>query len=70
MTGWKIVSVNGNQVFDFTNGYIIKANSSITIVSGSSSGDIVWTTKNIWNNSKSDEALLYNSVGVLVSSDD
>lgn len=70
MTGWKIISVNGNQVFDFTNGYIIKASSSIMIASGSASGDIVWTTKNIWNNSKPDEAQLYNSSGVLVSSDD
>ena len=66
MTGWKLVSVEGNQVFDFPSGYIMKANSQITIASGKSTGTLKWTTGNIWNNS-GDRAELYDSFGKLVS---
>ena len=32
MTGWKLVSVIGNQVYNFPNGFILKAGASITVV--------------------------------------
>lgn len=66
MTGWKLVSVEGNQTFDFPNGYILKAGATITIASGRSTGDLKWTGSYIWNND-GDRAELYDSQGKLVS---
>lgn len=66
MTGWKLVSVEGNQVFDFPSKYIFKANSTITIASGKATGTLKWTNSNIWNNS-GDRAELYDSTNKLVS---
>ncbi|WP_195430850.1 cell wall-binding repeat-containing protein [Clostridium sp. D46t1_190503_E9] len=66
MTGWKLVSVEGNQVFDFPSGYIMKANSQITIASGKSTGTLKWTSAYIWNN-EGDRAELYDSSNKLVS---
>lgn len=66
LTGWYIVSVTGNQTFYFPDGYILEAGKSIKIASADAVGDIQWTTANIWNNSKSDPAKLYNKLGVLV----
>lgn len=66
MTDWKLVSVEGNQVFDFPNGYIMKANSQITIASGKSTGTLKWTNAYIWNND-GDKAELYDASNKLVS---
>ena len=66
MTGWKLVSVEGNQVFDFSSNYIFKANSTITIASGKAAGTLKWTNANIWNDS-GDRAELYDSTNKLVS---
>lgn len=67
LTGWYIVSVTGDQKYEFPKGYIIPANSEIKVVSYEAVGDLVWTTANIWNNSKSDPAELYNAEGKLQS---
>lgn len=66
MTGWKLVSEEGNQIFNFPDGYILKANSSITIASGKATGDLKWTKKYIWNND-GDTGILYNDKGKEVS---
>ena len=66
MTGWKLVSVEGNQVFDFSSNYIFKANSTITIASGKAAGTLKWTNANTWNDS-GDRAELYDSTNKLVS---
>ncbi|MFZ5969237.1 MAG: MBL fold metallo-hydrolase [Bacillota bacterium] len=68
MTGWRLVSVEGNQEFIFPEQFMINAGTQITIASGSSKGDLQWSEKkvNIWNNS-GDKGELYDSKGNLVS---
>lgn len=67
LTGWKLVSVAGNQTYYFPDGCIIKAGSTLTIASGNASGDLKWTSASIWNN-KGDPAELYDNNGNLVAS--
>lgn len=69
MTGWTLVSVKGNQRFNFPV-YVLKAGGSVTVASGSADGDLKWTTKNQWNNSEPDPAQLLDANGNLVSSYD
>ncbi|WP_088005584.1 S-layer homology domain-containing protein [Indiicoccus explosivorum] len=71
MTGWMLVSVEGNQVYTFPAGYILRAGYSVNINSGRSSihnppSDLEWSDAYIWNNT-GDEAELYDSSGVLIS---
>lgn len=65
LQGWVLVSVTGNQRYTFPS-YTLKAGYSVIVASGSASGDLKWTTANVWNNSESDPAELYNSNGTLV----
>jgi beta-lactamase superfamily II metal-dependent hydrolase len=67
MTGWKIVSVEGNQTYNFPYNYILKAGAAITIASGKSTGDLKWTGSYIWNND-GDKAEIYDANGKLISS--
>lgn len=67
MTGWKLVSVKGNQVYYFPDNFILKAGASVTVASGNSEGDLKWTKNNIWNND-GDPGELYDNKGNLVSS--
>ncbi len=59
LRGYKLVSVTGNQSFIFPT-FILKAGASMTVSSGDQGGDVMWTTANIWNNSKSDPGVLYD----------
>lgn len=68
LSGWKLLSVTGNQSYTFPAGTIIKAGSTLTIASGEASGDIKWTARNIWNND-GDPAELINAAGTVVSRD-
>ena len=65
ITGWKLISVTGNQSLTFPS-YILRAGQSITITSGAAAGtgdfDISQTT--IWNNTSSDPALLVDDNGL------
>jgi len=69
LTGWKLVSVTGNQAFIFPS-YILKANGTVTVASGGATGDLIWTSANIWNNSSGDPAHLYDAQGRLISTFD
>jgi hypothetical protein len=56
LTGWKLVSVRGNQVFDqFPPGFTLSPSASVTVTSGptaaTGAGFLRWTTLNIWSNS-------------------
>ncbi|MFT9486036.1 MAG: stalk domain-containing protein [Tepidibacillus sp.] len=67
MTGWKLVSVEGNQTYDFPSGYILKAGTTVTITSGKNAVDnppneLKWTTSYIWNN-EGDSAKLLDPSG-------
>lgn len=70
LTGWKLVSEQGTQTFDFPSGTILKVGGSLTITSGpnaaSGPNKLLWTKSNIWNNS-GDPGTLYNSQGQAVS---
>ena len=66
LTGWKLLSVKGEQTYFFPDGCIIKGGSSLTIATGNAVGDLKWNNKNIWNND-GDPAELYNSAGKQVS---
>ncbi|NDI37226.1 thermonuclease family protein [Chengkuizengella sediminis] len=70
MTGWSVLSVQGDQRFDFPDSYTIKAGEAITIWSGDFSRgiwsvDLYWTEQNIWNNN-GDPAQLINADNVIV----
>lgn len=71
MTGWKLVSVQGNQVFTFPTGFVLKKGASVTITSGEGAYEdwpnvLKWTTAYIWNND-GDSAKLINKDGAVVS---
>ncbi len=56
LSGWKLVSVRGNQVFDqFPSGLTLAPGESVTVTSGpaakAGAGFLLWTNQNIWNNS-------------------
>jgi len=69
LSGWKLVSVQGNQTYTFDN-ITIGAGKTIYITSGPNAKDTPpyyrWTTANIWANN-GDKAELYNANGVKVS---
>ena len=59
ITGWKIISVTGEQSFVFPS-FILKPNTTVNV--GDSDIAFHWLTgTGVWNNSKSDPAELYNS---------
>ena len=68
MTGWYLISENGNERFDFPTGFVL--NGSVVIVSGRApfpptQQSLWWITSTVWNNSANDDALLYDCTGVL-----
>ncbi|KYG90714.1 competence protein [[Bacillus] sp. KCTC 13219] len=69
LQGWKLVSVEGNQVFNFPN-ITLQQNAKLSITSGpdakDSKGTLKWTSKQIWANS-GDAAQLINAKGEIVS---
>ncbi|MGM0842310.1 MAG: S-layer homology domain-containing protein [Bacillota bacterium] len=71
MTGWKLVSVEGNQTFDFPTNFVLKAGSTVYVTSGRNAINnppayLKWTGSYIWNN-EGDSATLFNAKGVKVS---
>lgn len=71
MTGWYLISVEGNQRYDFPSGYILSPGATVYVTSGKNAKNqpptyLKWTTANIWNNS-GDVAQLFNRDGVKVS---
>lgn len=66
LEGWKLLSVTGNQEYVFPD-YVLKAGETVTVTSGQKQGDLIWGSENIWNNSKSDPAVLYDKGGAEVS---
>jgi competence protein ComEC len=70
MTGWKLVSVNGNQTYEFPDRYVLNAGQTVLITSGPNAVEklpskLFWTEKNIWNNS-GDSAKLFDPFGKLI----
>ncbi|WFD08684.1 lamin tail domain-containing protein [Tepidibacter hydrothermalis] len=68
LTGWKIISVTGNQSFTFPK-FTLDSNSSVKVGDSAKNSDVEFhwlDSKGTWNNSKSDPAELYNTKGELV----
>lgn len=67
LTGWRIVSVLGGQDFIFPD-FILQAGSVVAVGdSAKNTVDFHWLEgKGVWNNSKKDDAELYNATGELV----
>jgi hypothetical protein len=73
LTGWKLVSVRGNQVFDqFPDGMMLPAGQTLTITSGTmaktGTGFLRWTNQNMWSNS-GDPGRLIDVDGNVVAED-
>jgi len=70
LTGWKLVSEKGNQTYSFPSGTTITSGGTLKVLSCSkavaSTGALVWTKSNIWNND-GDPGALYNAQGQVVS---
>ncbi|MDR7855459.1 MBL fold metallo-hydrolase [Tissierella sp.] len=62
LEGWRLLSVKGNQEYIFPD-YILKANEIVIVTSGGKDGNLTWGSENIWNNSESDPAVLYDKEG-------
>ena len=71
MTGWKLVSVLGHQTFDFPDGFILKPQQTVSIVSGRAAapgdGILMWSKAYLWNNEEDDPAELHDPAGIVVS---
>ena len=73
MGGWRVLSILGAQEYTFEGHTVLEPGASIRLWSGARAeeeakekGGLVWTKKNVWNNSESDPAELYNASGELV----
>ncbi|CAM3951363.1 thermonuclease family protein [Paenibacillus alkaliterrae] len=71
MDGWKLVSVRGNQTYPF-GPYELAPKQKVLISSAEESeapvtNALEWGASNIWNNSESDPAELYNANNELVA---
>ncbi|KKB34158.1 S-layer homology domain-containing protein [Bacillus thermotolerans] len=71
MTGWQLVSVEGNQRYEFPAGYVLQPGATVYVTVGPNAADqpptyLKWTGSYIWNNS-GDAAQLFNNSGVMIS---
>jgi endonuclease YncB( thermonuclease family) len=70
LKGWKLVSVNGNQTYNFP-AYTLEPGTTIQLSSGPNAsrgtGSLMWTKSHVWNNTKEDPAKLYDAAGTIVS---
>lgn len=70
LTGWRLVSVVGDQKFQFP-AVSLGAGATLRVISGATekkSGDMIWTRQNMWNND-GDTALLFDAGGTLVAAE-
>jgi len=70
MSGWSLVSVKGDQVFIFPEGFRLEKGKTVTITSGSKAYEdspsvLKWTSSTIWNNDGDPAELLDDKVGWL-----
>lgn len=74
LSGWKLVSVQGNQIYTFPDGYILGAGKTVYVTSGPNAKEqlptyLKWTTSNMWANI-GDPAQLFDSNWEIVSAVD
>jgi len=67
LEGWVIVSEKGNQRYTFSD-YTLQADQTVSVGDPDRSDvDLDWGTSNVWNNTKSDNAKVYNAQGALMA---
>lgn len=64
LSGWKLTDEGAKNTYIFAS-TTVPVGESITITSGAGSGDLKWTSTNVWNND-GDTAFLYDGSGRLV----
>jgi competence protein ComEC len=65
LTGWRLTDEGPNHVYTFA-GTTLPAGGSVTLATGTATGEIRWKSDNVWNND-GDTAYLYDAAGRLVS---
>jgi NADH-quinone oxidoreductase subunit B len=70
LTGWKLVSGDGQESFEFPAGFVLMSDSALNVFSGPDTGaatpnDLVWTAKSVWPTSGA--AALVDAAGNTVS---
>ena len=70
LTGFYLISVRGNQRYDFPGGFVLSG--SVDVESAvaefpDTSSRLWWTVRNVWNNTSDDDAELYDCTGTRVS---
>ena len=53
LSGWKLISGDGQESFDFPAGFVLMSDSALSVLSGpdaaaTTPNDLVWTTKAVW----------------------
>lgn len=68
ISGWRVVSVKGEQSFVFPSGYTLEPGQQCKLTSGDlkGTGDFTMANTTIWNNSSKDPAELYDNSGELI----
>lgn len=70
LSGWKLVSTNGNQEFAFPSGFVLNGTVRVRSGTGQSGllpGELWWTNAAMWNNSENDDAELWDCGGQRVA---
>ncbi|KAF5036077.1 Lamin Tail Domain protein [anaerobic digester metagenome] len=65
LAGWRLTDEGAKHTYTFA-GTTLPAGGSVTIATGTATGEIKWKSDNVWNND-GDTAYLYNAAGSLVS---
>ncbi|WP_061808954.1 S-layer homology domain-containing protein [Rossellomorea vietnamensis] len=70
MTGWKLVSVEGNQTYDFPANFVLRSGTTVQVTTGNNAvhnppAYLKWTNAYIWNN-EGDTAELYDASGKMI----
>ena len=71
LSGWKIISVRGEQTFSFPSGFVLHGHESVKVggYGAINEVDLVWEDdQGVWSNSQSDPAELYDNTGKLINS--
>ncbi|WP_263622975.1 lamin tail domain-containing protein [Guptibacillus algicola] len=70
MDGWTLVSVDGNQTYEFPSDYVLRKGENVTLTSGRGAyedppGVLEWSGAYLWDNN-GDTARLYDPQGELI----
>lgn len=69
LSGWFVFSDKGNEILVLPDGTVLAPGESLTIGSLTTSADVdlIWPDRNVWHNSKTDTAILFDVYGREIS---